>query len=161
MRLAGACSSPAGSRRPSRGRRWPAGRGERRLGLGLVRRRGRRRTGAQQRRGLAPRARSALGPARDRRFCRREAAAICAALSLGAAAGASSSVRFSALSIADIAAETGSVAEFCFAIVSASLHRRRSPTDRPSRQRCPAARPRRPAETHPLTTSQSTAAPPI
>ena len=39
-------------------------------------------------------------------------------------AASSSSVRFSALSIADIAAETGSVAEFCFAI--ASLHRRRS-----------------------------------
>jgi hypothetical protein len=33
----------------------------------------------------------------------------------------SSSVRFNALSIADIATETGSGAEFCFAIVSASL----------------------------------------
>src|SRR5271165_6562331 len=47
----------------------------------------------------------------------------------------SSSVRFSALSIADIAAETGSVAGFCFAIVCASLHRRRSfyrPTRTPS-----------------------------
>jgi hypothetical protein len=40
----------------------------------------------------------------------------------------SSSVRFKALSIADIAAETGSGAEFCFAIVSASLYRRRSPS---------------------------------
>jgi hypothetical protein len=39
----------------------------------------------------------------------------------------SSSVRFSALSIADIAAETGSVAGFCFAIVCASLHPGRSP----------------------------------
>jgi hypothetical protein len=39
-------------------------------------------------------------------------------------AASSSSVRFKALSIADIAAETGSVAGFCFTI--ASLHRRRS-----------------------------------
>jgi hypothetical protein len=41
-----------------------------------------------------------------------------------ASEASSSSVRLRALSIADIAAETGSVAEFCFTI--ASLHRRRS-----------------------------------
>src|SRR5271166_6960451 len=54
---------------------------------------------------------------------------------LSTVTASSSSVRFSALSIADIAAETGSVAGFCFAILSASLHRRRSleqPTAAPS-----------------------------
>jgi hypothetical protein len=38
------------------------------------------------------------------------------ALASAEAATSSSSVRFKALSIADIAAETGSVAEFCFTI---------------------------------------------
>jgi hypothetical protein len=46
------------------------------------------------------------------------------ALSSAASPTSSSSVRFKALSIADIAAETGSVAGLCFAI--ASLHPRRS-----------------------------------
>src|SRR5262249_21929493 len=45
----------------------------------------------------------------------------------------SSSVRFNALSIADIAAETGSVAGFCFAIAWVPLHRRRPPNSRPAR----------------------------
>jgi hypothetical protein len=51
---------------------------------------------------------------------------------LSTVTASSSSVRFRALSIADIAAETGSVAGFCFAIVCASLQPRRSPK-RPTR----------------------------
>ena len=60
----------------------------------------------------------------------------------------SSSVRFNALSIADIAAETGSGAEFCFAIVSASFYRRRSLEDRPTRQQFSRAWPRPGKRTH-------------
>jgi hypothetical protein len=48
----------------------------------------------------------------------------CAAFSPGASEAASSSVKFKALSIADIAAETGSGAEYCFAMTSASFRRR-------------------------------------
>jgi hypothetical protein len=57
----------------------------------------------------------------------------CAAFSVDAAAR-SSSVRLSALSIAVIAAETGSDAEFCFVMMSASPDRRRSSgsTDAPN-----------------------------
>ncbi len=71
-------------------------------------------------------------------------------------ASVSSSVRFNALSIADIAAETGSGVEFCFAICPPHFLASIAPgsTDAPAFS---PAWPR-PAETSQLTTSQFTAA---
>src|SRR3974390_3547607 len=76
------------------------------------------------------------------------------AASWAAESSVSSSVRLRALSIADIAAETGSVAGFCFAIMTASLDWRRSQTIDGRANASP--RPGfEPTETHALTTSQS------